>query len=102
MFVTYYTPIFYKAVGESVYLMLSGEDFNKSQWNTHLQKNYGISKGHTNGVISSAKGAVYGTKECRILHRKTLDNNAKYCVEKNLSENSNYLGIFTRKNLAKQ
>ena len=79
MFLGAYTPIFHKAVCETVNLMLSGEDFNKSQWNTHLQKTYGISKRHAHGVISSAKGAVDGAKECRILHRKTLENQAKSC-----------------------
>jgi IS605 OrfB family transposase len=79
MFLSAYTPIFHKAVCETVNLMLSGEDFNKSQWNTHLQKTYGISKRHANGVISSAKGAVDGAKECRILYRKTLENQAKSC-----------------------
>jgi hypothetical protein len=79
MFLSAYTPIFHKAVCETVNLMLSGEDFNQSQWNTHLQKTYGISKRHAHGVISSAKGAVDGAKECRILHRKTLENQAKSC-----------------------
>jgi IS605 OrfB family transposase len=79
MFLCAYTPIFHKAVCETVNFMMSGEDFNKSQWNTHLQKTYGISKRHANGVISSAKGAVDGAKECRILHRKTLENKAKSC-----------------------
>jgi hypothetical protein len=45
MFLCAYTPIFHKAVQcETVNFMMSGEDFNKSHWNTHLQKAYGISK----------------------------------------------------------
>ncbi|MEZ2238351.1 hypothetical protein [Microcoleus sp.] len=79
MFLCTYTPIFHKAVSETVNLMMSGEQFNKSYWNTHLQKTYGISKRHANGVISSAKGAVDSAKECRISHIKTLEGKAKSC-----------------------
>ncbi|MDF0556643.1 IS200/IS605 family accessory protein TnpB-related protein, partial [Kamptonema sp. UHCC 0994] len=42
-------------------------------------KTYGINKRHANGVISSAKGAVDGAKECRISHIKTLEGKAKSC-----------------------
>jgi len=79
MFLCAYTPIFHKAVCETVNFMMSGEQFNKSNWNTHLQKTYGISKRHANGVISSSKGAVDSAKECRILHIKTLEGKAKSC-----------------------
>lgn len=79
MFLSAYTPIFHKAVCETVNFMMSGEEFNKSYWNTHLQKTYGISKRHANGVISSAKGAVDSAKECRISHIKTLEGKAKSC-----------------------
>jgi len=79
MFLSAYTPIFHKAVCETVNLMMSGEEFNKSHWNTHLQTNYGISKRHANGVIASAKGAVDSAKECRISHIKTLEGKAKSC-----------------------
>lgn len=47
MFLSAYTPIFHKAVCETVNFMLSGVDFNKSKWRTHLQNNYGISARHT-------------------------------------------------------
>jgi len=79
MFLSAYTPIFHFSVCETVNLMMSGEQFNKSQWNTHLQKTYGISKRHANGVIASAKGAVDSAKECRISHIKALENKAKSC-----------------------
>ena len=72
MFLSAYTPIFHKAVCETVNLMMSGEEFNKSYWNTHLQKTYGISKRHANGVISKAKGAVDNAKDCRISHIKSV------------------------------
>jgi hypothetical protein len=80
MFLCAYTPIFHKAVQcETVNFMMSGEEFNKSYGHTHLQKTYGISKRHANGVISSSKGAVDSAKECRILHIKTLEGKAKSC-----------------------
>jgi IS605 OrfB family transposase len=79
MFLVAYTPIFHKAVCETVNFMMSGAEFNKSNWNTHLQKTYGINKRHANGVISSAKGAVDSAKECRISHIKTLEGKAKSC-----------------------
>jgi IS605 OrfB family transposase len=81
MFLSAYTPIFHKAVCETVNFMLSGVDFNKSKWRTHLQNNYGISARHSYGVISAAKGAVDSALECRILHIKTLEGKAKSCAD---------------------
>ncbi|MFB8796894.1 MAG: hypothetical protein U7126_22320 [Microcoleus sp.] len=80
MFLSAYTPIFHNAVCETVNFILSGVDFNQSQWRTHLQDNYGISARHALGVISAAKGAVGSAKECRILHIKTLEGQAKSCA----------------------
>ncbi|MDF0554710.1 hypothetical protein PY364_16645, partial [Kamptonema sp. UHCC 0994] len=70
---------FHSSVCETVNFMMLGEGFNKSQWNTHLQKTYGINKRHANGVISSAKGAVDSAALCRISHIKTLEGKAKSC-----------------------
>jgi hypothetical protein len=53
-----YTPIFHNAVCETLNFMLSGVEFNKSKWRTHLQDNYAISARRATGVISAAKGAV--------------------------------------------
>ncbi len=77
MFLSAYTP----TVCETVNFILSGVDFNKSKWRTHLQDNYGISARHAYGVISAAKGAVDSTKECRILHIKTLEGQANSCAD---------------------
>lgn len=79
IFLSAYTPIFYKAVCQTVNFMLSGVDASKSQWRTQLQATYGISARHAHGVISAAKGAVDSAKECRILHIKTLEGKAKSC-----------------------
>ena len=77
MFLEAFAPIFRDAAIETVNYLLSGTEFNKSTWNTHLQKTYQISKRHANGVIAHAKGKVDGSKEHRTLHIKTLFGKAK-------------------------
>lgn len=72
MFLESYAPIFRSAAIETVNHLLLGNEFNKSQWNTHLQKSYGINKRHANGVISFAKGRVDAVKTHRELHIKTI------------------------------
>jgi len=77
MFLNEFATIFHAAACETVNLLLSDREFNKSQWNTHLQNTYGINKRHANGVISFAKGAVDSAKECRANHIKTLTGKLK-------------------------
>lgn len=77
MFLEAFAPIFRDASVETVNHLISGAEFNKSTWNTHLQKSYQISKRHANGVIAYAKGKVEGAKEHRSLHIKTLFGKAK-------------------------
>lgn len=77
MFLEAYTPIFHRAACETVDLLQSDSVFNKSTWNTHLQKAYSISKRHANGVISFAAGAVDSAKECRRNHLKQLQGQLK-------------------------
>lgn len=77
MFLTSYAPIFHKAVCETVAELLTDHKFNKSHWNTHIQKTYGVSKRHANGVISRAKGCVDSAKECRKNHIKQLEQKLK-------------------------
>ncbi|MCP2731913.1 hypothetical protein [Limnofasciculus baicalensis] len=45
IFLSAYAPIFRSAVCETVNLLLSKTEFNKSKWNTHLQTTYRIIKG---------------------------------------------------------
>ncbi len=77
MFLGAYAPIFRAASIETVNHLLSGAEFKKSEWNTHLQQTYDINKRHANGVISSAKGRVDSAKEHRILHIKNLEAKIK-------------------------
>ncbi|MEC4882543.1 MAG: hypothetical protein SAL70_14560 [Scytonema sp. PMC 1070.18] len=72
MFLAAYSPVFHKAACETANYLLSGQSFNKSSWNTYLQKTYGISKRHAGGVISFASGAVEASIEHRALHIKTM------------------------------
>jgi hypothetical protein len=69
MFLTEYASIFRAASIETVQHLqsLTGK-FNKSAWNTHLQKMYGISKRHAGGVIASTEGKLDSAKECRKRH----------------------------------
>lgn len=71
-FLTAYAPVFRQAVCETVEHILSKSSWNKSNWNTHLQKAYQINKRHANGVISAAKRSVDSAKQCRQNHIKQL------------------------------
>ena len=74
MFLYDYSQIFRAAACETVNYLLSRNKFNKSAWNTYLQKTYGINKRHANGVVASAKGKVSSAIECRVEHLKSLKN----------------------------
>ncbi|MFH7026853.1 MAG: hypothetical protein ACHBN1_15935 [Heteroscytonema crispum UTEX LB 1556] len=77
MFLEAFAPIFRDAAIETVNYLLSSDSFNKSNWNSYLQKTYQISKRHANGVIAYAKGKVDGAKEHRERHIKALEGKAK-------------------------
>src|SRR5919199_323222 len=77
MFLSSFAPLFHKAACETVDHLLSESKFNKSIWNTHLQKEYGILKRHANGVISNALGLVDSASLCRENHIKTLTGKLK-------------------------
>ena len=44
MFLSDYSQVSFKATCETVNHILEVDKFNKSSWNTHLQKTYGINK----------------------------------------------------------
>ncbi|MEM7594655.1 MAG: IS200/IS605 family accessory protein TnpB-related protein [Cyanobacteria bacterium P01_A01_bin.83] len=72
MFLHDYSVVFHAASCETVNHLLNAEKFNKSAWNTYLQKTYGINKRHANGVIASSKGRVSSAIECRKEHLYVL------------------------------
>ncbi len=80
MFLHAYAPIYRSAVCDTVNHLLwldNGVKFNKSAWNTHIQKTYALNKRQANGVIADAKGQVDAAKEARKLHIKTLTSKLK-------------------------
>lgn len=81
MFLYDYSQVFHAAACETVNHLLSGNKFNKSAWNTHLQHSFGINKRHANGVIASAKGRVSSAIECRAEHLKTLKGKLKSALK---------------------
>lgn len=79
MFLNAFSPIFKDAVCETVDAILSSKDFEKKKgkFNTHLQEKYGLSKRHSNGVITLASGKVDSARECRKNHIKQLEGKLK-------------------------
>ncbi|MGI2909200.1 hypothetical protein [Tolypothrix sp. VBCCA 56010] len=77
MFLAAYSQVFHKAACETANYLLFGQKFNKSSWNTYLQKTFGISKRHANGIISHAQGAVDASKEHRKHHIKIIEGKLK-------------------------
>jgi hypothetical protein len=78
LFLFDYSAIAHRATIETVnhLLCLEGK-LDKSKWNTHLQKEYGISKRHAGGIIAHSEGKVSSAKECRIDHIKQLESKLK-------------------------
>jgi IS605 OrfB family transposase len=78
LFLFDYSAISYRATIETVdhLLCLEGK-LDRSKWNTHLQKEYGISKRHAGGIIAHSEGKVSSAKECRIDHIKQLESKLK-------------------------
>jgi len=81
MFLAEYSVIFHQAASETANHLLSGEKFDKSRWNTHLQQVYGINKRQANGVIAFSQGAVDAAKANRKRHIKVLTAKAKSCAD---------------------
>ena len=101
MFLYDYSQVFRAAANDTVNHLLSQSKFNKSAWNTHLQKTYGINKRHANGVIASAKGRVSSAIECRAEHLKVLKNklaSAKKWLKKSYGKLYSCQKFYARKN----
>lgn len=101
MFLQTFAPVFRNAAIMTVNHLQSGKEFNKSAWNTKLQRDFGISKRHATGVIAYAKGKVDSAKECRKLHIKTLESKVK-SIEKWIKKSERKLKLgrkfYSRKN----
>lgn len=77
MFLNEFSQVTFKASCETVNHLLEVNKFNKSSWNTYLQKAYRINKRHANGIISSSEGRVKAAIEHRKLHLQTLKRKLK-------------------------
>ena len=62
-----------KAVRETFYAIKSSKLFNKSNFNTHLQNSYGITKRTANSIIFDAQGRFNALKELKEYERKQLE-----------------------------
>lgn len=82
MLLTEYAVVFKAASIETIQQLQSlTEKFNKSAWNTHLQKTHGISKRYAGGIIASSVGKLDAAKECRKRHIKQLEQKLKSAKE---------------------
>jgi hypothetical protein len=73
-FLAAFSQVFYRSTTETVNHLLNQQTkFNKSSWNTYLQKTYGISKRHALGVIALSIGKVDSASRCRTNHIKHLE-----------------------------
>lgn len=101
MFLNDYSSVFYSAACKTVNHLLSGNSFNKSAWNTHLQQTFGINKRQANGVIASAKGRVASAVECRAEHLKIFKRKLKSAnswLKKSQKKLNSCLKFYARKN----
>jgi IS605 OrfB family transposase len=96
MFLEAFAPIFRLAAIETVNHLLSGVTFNKSQWNTYLQRQFKLNKRHANGVIAYAKGRVDGCNKHRTLHIATLEGKVK-SIEKWIKKTEKQLALARKK-----
>ena len=61
-----------QAQRKTFYAIRNSPDFNKSSYNTHLQKTYGVLKRTANSIIADAQGQLNALKELKAHERKQL------------------------------
>lgn len=61
-----------RAQRKTFYAIRNSPDFNKSTYNTHLQKTYGVLKRTANSIIADAQGRLNALKELKAYERKQL------------------------------
>jgi len=66
-----------QALRKTFHVIKNSSDFNKSSYNTHLQKNYGILKRTANSIIADAQGRFNTIKELKVYEQKQLINKTK-------------------------
>ena len=73
----YYSVEYGKALRETFYAV-RGSGINKSQYNTYLQRKYGIVRRTANSIISDAQGRFNALKGLKEYERKQLERKIKY------------------------
>lgn len=66
-----------RAQRKTFYAIRNSPDFNKSTYNTHLQKTYGILKRTANSIIADAQGRLNALKELKAHEQKQLAHKIK-------------------------
>lgn len=76
-YIDYYSVEYGKALRETFYAV-RGSGINKSQYNTYLQRKYGIVRRTANSIISDAQGRFNALKGLKEYERKQLERKIKY------------------------
>lgn len=66
-----------QAQRKTFYAIRNSPDFNKSSYNTHLQRTYGILKRTANSIIADAQGQLNALKELKAHEQKQLAHKIK-------------------------
>ena len=66
-----------RAQRKTFYAIRNSPDFNKSTYNTHLQKTYGVLKRTANSIIADAQGQLNALKELKAYEQKQLARKIK-------------------------
>ena len=77
MFLNDFSQVTHTASCLTVNHLLVVDKFNKSSWNTYLQRTFGINKRHANGIISSTFGRIKASIEHKKLHLQQLTRKIK-------------------------
>lgn len=67
-----------EAMRETFYALENSENFNKSNFNTHLQSSYDITERTANSIISDAQGRFNSLKELKQYEAKQLERKINY------------------------
>lgn len=66
--------VYAKALRETFYVIKNSTEFNKSTYNSELQRKYGILKRTANSIIADAQGRLNALKELKVYEQKQLES----------------------------
>lgn len=73
--------VYAKALRETFHVIKNSEAFDKSTYNSELQRKYGILKRTANSIIADAQGRLNALKELKIYEQKQLESKIKALEE---------------------